>query len=64
MEEDMPFGVVADLPATYVAFDTLNELGAKGTPVIRGHDVRTAETSASHRPLGTCTDLLDARTSR
>jgi hypothetical protein len=47
MEEDMPFGVVADLPATYVAFDTLNELGAKGTPVIRGHDVRTAETSPS-----------------
>jgi hypothetical protein len=43
----MPFGVVADLPATYVAFDTLNELGAKGTPVIRGHDVRTAETSPS-----------------
>jgi hypothetical protein len=29
MEEDMPFGVVADLPATYAAFDTLNELGRK-----------------------------------
>jgi hypothetical protein len=55
MEEDMPFGVVADLPARYVAFDTLNELGAKGARVIRdGHDVRTAETSPSHRLLGTC----------
>ena len=50
----MPFGVVADLPATYVAFDTLNELGAKGARVIRGHDVRTAETSPSHRLLGPC----------
>jgi hypothetical protein len=64
MEEAMPFGVVADLPATYVAFDTLNGLGAKGARVIRGHDVRTAETSPSHRLLGTCTDLLGARTSR
>jgi hypothetical protein len=34
MEEAMPFGVVADLPATYVAFDTLNERGAKGARVI------------------------------
>jgi hypothetical protein len=51
----MPFGVVADLPATCVAFDTLNELGAKGARVIRAHDVPTAETSPSHRLLGTCT---------
>ena len=50
----MPFGVVPDLPATYVAFDTLNELGAKGARVIRGHDVGTSETSLSHRLLGTC----------
>jgi hypothetical protein len=54
MEEDMPFGMVADLPATYVAFDTLNELGARGAPVILGHDVRTVETSPSHRLLGSC----------
>ena len=53
----MPFGVVADLPTTYVAFDTPNELRAKGARVIRCHDVRTAETSPSHRLLGTCTDL-------
>jgi hypothetical protein len=60
----MPFGVVADLPATYVAFDTLNELGAKGFRVIRAHDVRTAETSPSHRLLRPVRDLLGARTSR
>jgi hypothetical protein len=52
MEEDMRFGVVGDLPATCVAFDTLNELGAKGARMIRGHDARTAETSPSHRLLG------------
>jgi hypothetical protein len=54
MEEDMRFGVVADLPATCVAFDTLNELGAKGARVIRGHDIRTAETSPLHRLLASC----------
>lgn len=61
----MPFGVVADLPARYMAFDTLNELGAKGARVIGVHDVRTAETSPSHLLLaGPVTDLLGARTSR
>jgi hypothetical protein len=64
MEEDMPFGVVANLPATYVAFDTLNELGAKGARVIRGHDVRTAEHLPRTDSWGPLTDLLGARTSR
>ena len=54
MEEDMAFGVVADMPATYVAFDTLNELGAEGVRVIQGDDVRTDS-------WGAVTDLLGAR---
>jgi hypothetical protein len=32
----MPFAVVADRPATYVALDTLNELGGERRPCDSG----------------------------
>jgi glyoxylase-like metal-dependent hydrolase (beta-lactamase superfamily II) len=43
-ERDRPFAIVADLPAMYRAYDTLNELATQaGTHLVAGHDplVRT-----------------------
>lgn len=60
LEKDMPFAVVADLPAMYRAFDTLNELARAGASVVPGHDIITASLYPSRLlPSGaTVIDLL------
>jgi len=43
LEQDMPFAFVADLPAMYAGFDTINAMVASGqvTHVVSGHDPST-----------------------
>jgi len=43
LEEDRPYGVVHDLPAMYVAFDTLHRLAGDRGVVVPGHDPRVRD---------------------
>lgn len=55
LEADIPFAFVADLPAMYAGFDTLNGLVADGVVrhVVAGHDPGTLDrfTPVTHGPL-------------
>lgn len=60
LDRDMPFAVVADLPAMYRAFDRLREMEERGATIIPGHDARTVESYPSRtlRCGAIVTDLL------
>jgi len=49
VERDRPFAIVADLPAMYVAYDTLAQLASQpGTHLVAGHDPAVRDRFARH----------------
>jgi glyoxylase-like metal-dependent hydrolase (beta-lactamase superfamily II) len=57
-EQDRPFAIVADLPAMYRAYDTLNGLaGQPGTHLVAGHDPLVSQRFAAHPSGPGVTDL-------
>jgi glyoxylase-like metal-dependent hydrolase (beta-lactamase superfamily II) len=61
LDRDMPYSIVADLPAMYRSYDRLRELAVSGAVIIPGHDSSTVARFASRvLPGGAMlTDLLD-----
>lgn len=50
LERDMPFGIFADLSATYDAFEILRELEAAGATIVAGHDPLVMERYSGDSP--------------
>jgi glyoxylase-like metal-dependent hydrolase (beta-lactamase superfamily II) len=51
VERDRPFGILADLPAMYRAYDTLAQLASQpGTHLVAGHDPQVRDRFARYTP--------------